>query len=255
MTKIKSIYYHSPSPLQLERTLSWLQAKGYRFISCRTLLECLSGECPMGRKWVVLTLDDAWRSNLQLLPVLERHDVPVTIFAPWEPVLTGNYWWEYVPRSEREAFKALDYESFCEQLDRRKVELHLARSCMTADELRLLDRHPLVSIQSHTLTHPILTSLTDDRLKLELTASKVNLENLLGHEVSFFSYPNGSYTRREVEAARAIYRMAFTTDLHDITPHSDLCALPRIEVTGLYRRDKLKFYHIWPVLRKLCLLN
>lgn len=251
MKSIKSIYYHNPTPLQLERTISWLQKKGYRFISISELYDYMIKCRPIQEKLVFLSLDDAWRNNLLLLPTIEKYHVPITIFAPIEPLTSGNYWWEYVPREERETFKELPYEDFCQRLSKIKGQQTLHRSCMTAEELRSLAQHPLVSVQAHTLTHPILTSLSDAYLIKELKEGKEQLERIIGQEVDYFSYPNGTYAEREVALTKEIYKMAFTTDLRHITPHEDLWTLPRIEVTGLYFRDKLKFYNIWPFVRKV----
>lgn len=252
MKTIKSIYYHNPTPSQFEHTVRWLQSKGYRFISCDELYDYVANKRPIKEKLVYMSLDDAWQSNLMLIPILERYNVPVTIFTPTEPIELGNYWWEFVPREECEQFKKLEYNEFCKRIAQLKRQQKLTRSCMTADEIRHIANHPLVSIQSHTLTHPILTSQPEELMKKEIKESKERLEKLTGQRVDFFSYPNGSFSKREVEFARSVYKMAFTTELHHITYNDDILALPRIEVTGLYFRDKLKFYRIWPVIRKIC---
>lgn len=251
MKSIKSIYYHNPTPQQFERTVVWLQKKGYRFISIDELYAYLIKQRPINEKLVFMSLDDAWRSNLQLLATVERRHVPITIFAPVEPIASGNYWWEYVAKEERENFKLLPYEEFCQRLSALKRQQKLTRSCMTADEIRTLAKHPLVSIQAHTLTHPILTSLTEADLKKELKEGKEQLERIIEQKVDFFSYPNGTYAKREVTIAKDVYKMAFTTDLHYLTLQDNLWTLPRIEVTGRYVRDKLKFYNLWPIVRKV----
>lgn len=252
MKTIKSIYYHNPTPWQFERTVLWLQMKGYRFISINELFDYVEKRSHPNERLVFLSLDDAWRDNLKLLPTIEKHHVPVTIFAPVEPIISGNYWWEYVPKEERENFKLLNHEEFARRLENLKAHKHLERSCMTAEEIKTLASHPLVSVQAHTFTHPILTSLSDSELVLELLKGKNFLESIIKQKVNFFSYPNGTYSEREVEAVRRIFKMAFTTDLRYIDPPiEDICALPRIEVTGRYFRDKLKFYNLWPIVRKV----
>lgn len=251
MRTIKSIYFHNPTPLQLERTLCMLLKKGYRFLSADELFLCLTCGQPIKGRLAFLSLDDAWRSNLLLVPVIEKLNVPITIFAPTEPIETGNYWWEYVPREKREYVKRLGYADFCEYISKACSEKTLERSCMTKEEIKILAQHPLVSIQSHTVTHPILTSLSDSQLAKEIKESKSRLEAIIGHEVCYFSYPNGSYTAREVEVARQTYRMAFSTDLHYISRRDDMFMLPRIELTGRRYRDILKFYNVWPLLRKI----
>jgi peptidoglycan/xylan/chitin deacetylase (PgdA/CDA1 family) len=68
-----------------------------------------------------------------------------------------------------------------------------------------------VEIGSHTLTHPILTNVGDDRLRRELRDSKLQLEEVLGHQVDQFCYPNGDNDDRvQSEVTRAGYRAAVT---------------------------------------------
>src|SRR4030095_14584540 len=69
-----------------------------------------------------------------------------------------------------------------------------------------------VEIGSHTVTHPILPNVDDDRLRKELTVSRSKLESALNHRVTLFCYPNGSYDGRTRQAvADAGYECAVTT--------------------------------------------
>jgi peptidoglycan/xylan/chitin deacetylase (PgdA/CDA1 family) len=68
-----------------------------------------------------------------------------------------------------------------------------------------------IEIGSHTLTHPILTNVGNERLRRELRDSKSQLEEVLGHQVNLFCYPNGDNDERvQCEVARAGYRAAVT---------------------------------------------
>ncbi len=68
-----------------------------------------------------------------------------------------------------------------------------------------------VEIGSHTLTHPILTRVGDERLRRELAESKSRLEEVLKRRVEHFCYPNGDYDERvRSEVARAGYSVAVT---------------------------------------------
>jgi len=68
-----------------------------------------------------------------------------------------------------------------------------------------------VEIGSHTMTHPILTNVGDERLRRELRDSKSRLEEVLGRQVDLFCYPNGDNDERvRQEVARAGYRASVT---------------------------------------------
>lgn len=86
-----------------------------------------------------------------------------------------------------------------------------------------------VEIGSHTVTHPILPGLSDERLRQELHQSKACIEAKLGRKAETFCYPNGNYdlwTRREAE--RAGYSCAVTTEAGWNDGQSDPLALCRI---------------------------
>jgi peptidoglycan/xylan/chitin deacetylase (PgdA/CDA1 family) len=86
-----------------------------------------------------------------------------------------------------------------------------------------------VEIGSHTLTHPILTALGDERLREEVGRSRDRIQTALGRKVETFCYPNGDHdlrTRREV--ARAGYELAVTTNFGLNNELDDPLALRRI---------------------------
>jgi peptidoglycan/xylan/chitin deacetylase (PgdA/CDA1 family) len=81
---------------------------------------------------------------------------------------------------------------------------------VTWEQARELDANG-VEIGSHTMTHPILTNISDERLRRELHGSKLRLEEALGRRVDQFCYPNGDNDERvQCEVARAGYRVAVT---------------------------------------------
>ncbi|QQS47191.1 MAG: polysaccharide deacetylase family protein [Acidobacteriota bacterium] len=83
-------------------------------------------------------------------------------------------------------------------------------SSINADQALEMDRNG-VAVGSHTMTHPILTNISEQRLARELQGSKARLEEVLGRRVEQFCYPNGDNdqrVRRQVEAAG--YRGAVT---------------------------------------------
>lgn len=69
-----------------------------------------------------------------------------------------------------------------------------------------------VQIESHTVTHPILTNIAQNELDDELRTSKKRLEEKLNKEIKHFCYPNGNLNetvRKSVE--KAGYESAVTT--------------------------------------------
>lgn len=255
MKTIHSIYYHNPKPEQFERLLIRYLKKGFRFISIEDLYALLIEQKPVHEKLCFISLDDGWRSNLELLPVIEKYHIPFCVFVATEPLLSGNYWWEFITEQrgfrEMVKFKELSFNAFNKQLEQAKKQIHLNRSSMTEEDVRCLAKHSLISIQSHTVNHPILTSVPDDVLEKELSQSKIILEGLIDKEVFAFSYPNGSLSVREINAVKKEYKLAFTTEMRHISINDNLFLLPRVALTGNYYRDLLKIYGIWPIVKKI----
>ena len=68
-----------------------------------------------------------------------------------------------------------------------------------------------IEIGSHTVTHPILTNISDEHLQLELSQSRAQIEAQLKRRIDHFCYPNGDFDSRVREAAaRAGYGSAVT---------------------------------------------
>jgi peptidoglycan/xylan/chitin deacetylase (PgdA/CDA1 family) len=58
-------------------------------------------------------------------------------------------------------------------------------------------------IESHTMSHPQLSRLSDAQLADELTRSKRNLETRYGVPIRYLAYPYGDYDRRVIAATIA----------------------------------------------------
>ena len=84
--RVACISLHDPSPAMFERCIRWLRDGGFTFISVDELVEIAAGRMdpPQAAAW--FSLDDGWRGNLSLVPVVERHGVPVTVFLTTEAV-------------------------------------------------------------------------------------------------------------------------------------------------------------------------
>jgi peptidoglycan/xylan/chitin deacetylase (PgdA/CDA1 family) len=87
-------------------------------------------------------------------------------------------------------------------------------------------------VGAHTRTHPILSRVAGEQLRVEVEGCRDQIERELGAPVRHFAYPNGrreDYTRETVEAvARAGYVAAVTTVAGGNTPSTPCLELRRI---------------------------
>jgi peptidoglycan/xylan/chitin deacetylase (PgdA/CDA1 family) len=88
-------------------------------------------------------------------------------------------------------------------------------------------------VDSHTITHPDLTTVDDARLRRELVDSRAEIQRRFGVDARFFAYPSGRYDARVETAVRAAgYHAATTTQAGLARPGTDPFALPRVRVNG-----------------------
>ena len=112
------------------------------------------------------------------------------------------------------------------------------RDCdsITWEQARLMDGAG-IEIGSHSVTHPILTNINDERLEAELRESRSRLEAKLDRKVELFCYPNGNYDARVKRAAEAAgYRSAVTIEAGLNRNRCDLLALRRVHTEQDFTR-------------------
>jgi peptidoglycan/xylan/chitin deacetylase (PgdA/CDA1 family) len=167
------------SPERLERQLRGLARRGY----VPDLASNVVRSEPSRRR-VVVTFDDGYRSvRKQAAPVLRHLGVAATMFVTTE----------FVGRAVGVAAG--------DSLDSTAVSW---------DDLRALADEGW-EIGSHTLTHPRLTALGAQEVRMEVCESKARIEAELGRPCSSFAYPWGLVDEHVEHAVRrAGYEVAFT---------------------------------------------
>ena len=85
-------------------------------------------------------------------------------------------------------------------------------------------------IGSHTVSHPHLTTISDEQLQREIVDSKRALEDITGKEVVSFSYPYGDLDERVIDAVMAAgYKNAVSTKL-GVANSRGAFDIPRVNV-------------------------
>ncbi|RYG42854.1 polysaccharide deacetylase family protein, partial [bacterium] len=164
---------------EFEAQLKFLQEKGAVPISLRDLYEHLTQGKEVPDSAVVLTFDDNYQGFYDnALPVLRQYGYPSAMF-----VHTG-----FVGDKKGDHPK-MDWK-----------------------ELKELHDEGLVTIGSHTISHPDdLSKLSFEDQEKELKESKRVLEEKLGGKIDFLAYPNGKFDKTTAELARIEgYTMSFT---------------------------------------------
>jgi peptidoglycan/xylan/chitin deacetylase (PgdA/CDA1 family) len=141
--------------------------------------------------YAAITFDDGVANLIQnALPELQKRGIPATVFVVTE-MLGENPRWEY-----------------------RGANSTLQEKIMSETQLCALPT-ALITIGSHTATHPYLPALSMENLQRELEGSRLKLETMLNRPVKLFSSPYGEFDDRILDACRkAGYQRVFTTVPH-----------------------------------------
>ena len=114
--------------------------------------------------------------------------------------------------------------------------------CMGWEEIAGLAADPLITIGSHTVSHPFLAKCDADTVRDEMTGSRAAIATRLGVTPEHFAYPVGAPDaagpREFAIAAELGYRTGVTTRpgviFADHAGHAT--ALPRLSVNGEFQQ-------------------
>ena len=108
---------------------------------------------------------------------------------------------------------------------------------MTEDMLKEMSASGLVSIQSHTATHPDLTTQSEESLRAEFQNSKQAIEAITGRKVTALCYPAGAYNGLVTSVASDYFDFAYTTESRISTAGYPALELPRLRVNRGFSKD------------------
>lgn len=183
------------------------------------------------RRFATFTFDDGYRDNIEhALPVLRRHNIPMTIYiAPDFCDQRGQAWWLTLeralttldvitvpftegPRVLPLATVAQKYAAhraiypWLRAMPDRDIHQHVNHwaalagihpyaACrelvMNWDEVRTAAKDPLVSFGAHTMTHAALAKCSSDEAQWQIAASIEHVEHELRTDCRHFAYPYG----------------------------------------------------------------
>ena len=270
-TNVVLHFHRTPSAAWFRQALETV-GRLYRFVD----VDALRGYFYDGQRFngaCHVTFDDGDRSFVDVaLPVLEALGVPATLFVAPQ-VLAGErtYWFEELrylrqhvpdaairgqiagqigcdpaqlaPCSVVALFKALPLAAMGQVIEALEAAHGLPPAPpahISLEEAAALDRHPLVAIGAHSLTHPVLANESEAEAERQIAGSVEQLAALLGRPVRAFAYPNGAagldYGPREQAMLRAAgVELAFATDSGYFGPAADPLAIPRLGLAAAAR--------------------
>lgn len=191
------------APALFASELDYLSGRGWESSSLDDIFQP-EQENDSGNKFCV-TFDDGYLSVYEhAYPALKERNMTATVYVVADTIGGLNEW---------------------DRIAGDQVE-----KMMSAEQVREMSDNGF-EIGSHTLTHAHLTTISDEQLKNEMVDSKHKLEDLIGKEVTSFSYPYGDYDCRVIEAAIAAgYKNSVSTKLGVIISGTSAYEIPRVNV-------------------------
>ena len=184
--------------------MQWLHEHGIRGISAGTIVQHLLNREPLPEQCVGITFDDGFESvHSRAFPILRRYGFSATVFLVTD-YCGGQNDWPAQPAS----------------IQRMPL--------LTWAQVKEMDRYG-IEFGAHTLGHPRLDQLAPENLAHELTQSKAQIEEQLGHSIDQFAYPYGRYDERSRAMVGETYAGAWTAQPGMVTSGSDPLALARID--------------------------
>jgi peptidoglycan/xylan/chitin deacetylase (PgdA/CDA1 family) len=252
-----------PDALNVEgirRQFTYLR-QHFQVVPLSQLAEQVSSGRKLDRNLVALTIDDGRRSCYEFLfPLLKEFLFPATFFVVSSFIRGEDWiwtdkviWLSEQPKPPKElvrgkldgVFKSLnrmrpEERNGCVEGMAKSIGVSLPASAPAKyqpcswSELREMADSGLMEIGSHTLTHPILSSISDEESWNELTRSKAQIEEGIGRPVNCFCYPNGmpgDYRPNQVQQVeQAGYACSVIAEFGMVHRSGDRYRLPRIGV-------------------------
>lgn len=187
----------SVGPDKFAEQMHYLSSNGYHAISLNTYYAALKGGA-LPSKPVILSFDDGYIDfYTNAFPILKQNGLISVAFIPTS-LIGGSYY-------------------------------------MNWSQLEELARTGLVEFESHSLTHPNMTSLAAGELTRQLVESKQILSSHTGTPVNFFCYPYGISNTSVQQATKAAgYFGALGTWYSHRNSEGTLFNMGRIKVSGAW---------------------
>jgi peptidoglycan/xylan/chitin deacetylase (PgdA/CDA1 family) len=261
----------APDALNVEgirRQFEYLR-RHFTVVPLLDLADRLASARKLDRNTVALTIDDGRRSCYEFLfPLMKEFKFPATFFVV-SSFIRGEDWiwtdkvlWLSEQSRPPDELAQGKLDSVFRSLNRIRPEERNARIQAMArsldnsagvtiptsaptkyrpcswSELREMADSGLMEIGSHTVTHPILSSVTDEESLDELTRSRAQIEEGIGRKVRSFCFPNGmpgDFRPSQVrQVADAGYDCSVIAQFGMVSNSSDRYQLPRI---GMARKS------------------
>jgi peptidoglycan/xylan/chitin deacetylase (PgdA/CDA1 family) len=227
-------FFEPLQPAIFEQQMRFLK-RCYNVLDLQELVDrSRYGEVP--ERAVAITFDDGYSDNYEYaFPILRNYDLPATIFVATAAIDNRDILWhdrifdafrfatrKPGAREERRILnsainraRGLSGEAlsrFIEELEQGLQPDFAGRakqSMLTWEQIQEMHRSG-IQFGSHTVTHPIVSRLSKERLERELRESQAELSDRLRTPITAFAYPNGRASDYNDDVKSALRRCGYS---------------------------------------------
>ncbi|WP_456453224.1 polysaccharide deacetylase family protein [Hydrogenimonas sp.] len=180
----------------LRKQFDYFKTHGYEVVPLSRLVAALKAKTPIPDNWVVLTIDDSYKSFYDNgLPLFREYGYPFTLFVYTKATDEG-------------------YGDF-----------------MSWKEVNEAKKYGELGFHSHT--HPHMVSKSDAYLKKDFETGLALMEKKTGEKPRYFAYPYGEYDERVRKIAESFgFSAICNQNVGAVSDASDPFDLDRIALTG-----------------------
>lgn len=201
--------------------------------------------CHWQKKMINISFDDGFKDiYTYAYPIFRKYNIPFTIYLTTDfPDNKVNLWWIHLEQiiathdvlsltdgqvlsCHTESEKANVYHQVCQQIyDASQIPAEMFGALLepyvqkawntkpyvlTWEDLAEMKESGLLTIGSHTVSHPMLNKVSDDQVKEELTLSKNRICQMLSVTPRHLSYPHSAIDNRVVQFAEQMGYLSAT---------------------------------------------
>ena len=181
------------TPENFEKQMIYLRDHGFTLLTFEHWQDISKVNKP-----IFLTFDDGYKNNMNVYSIFEKLKTD-----QFRPTATFFVISDFIGRSNR----------------------------LSKPELKELADSGMVSVQSHTATHPDLTKITN--YKEELEGARDAIKSITGKPVIAVAYPYGSFNSKVIEETKKYYSFGLSTTPQYYSENgleNELFLLPRIYI-------------------------
>lgn len=237
------LLYHHISPGTFDSHITELK-KFYAIISLKEYCECRFAGKPVPERSLVITFDDGYKDLYDLLPVIKKHAVPVTMFLCTGIIATRREFWDNIPKdyNEMDDLKFVPHEQRMKHMSERygfsETKEYGYRTALSREEI--MEMTQWVDFQPHGRFHPTLPTCTAEKARDEVEGSKADLLRDYGIASYAYAYSNGDYSERDIAIiSNAGFKLAVTVDGVYNTSKTDPYRIKRLPIREACGIDEL----------------